>query len=92
MQTDVKTAHLTASGTAFNGRTRLKSVSYRGNGTDGYIKFRDGGSSGSPCFDESWNLVALHHAQINRLFGAVRGSIRQGILFNSIYEEIKSYL
>jgi hypothetical protein len=32
---------------AFNGRTRLKSVSYRGNGTDGYIKFRDGGSSGS---------------------------------------------
>ena len=47
MQTDVRSAHLTASGTAFNGRTRLKSVSYRGNGTDGYIKFRDGGSSGS---------------------------------------------
>ncbi|MBS9394372.1 MAG: trypsin-like peptidase domain-containing protein [Dolichospermum sp. LBC05a] len=57
-----------------------------------YVSRTDGGSSGSPCFDESWNLVALHHAQINRLFGAVRGSIRQGILFNSIYEEIKSYL
>jgi len=46
MQTDVKSAHLIASGTAFNGRTRLKSVSYRGNGTDGFIKFRDGGSTG----------------------------------------------
>jgi len=46
MQTDVKSAHLTASGTAFSGRTRLKSVSYRGNASDGYIKFRDGGSTG----------------------------------------------
>jgi len=46
MQTDVKSAHLTASGTAFNGRTRLKSVSYRGNASDGFIKFRDGGSTG----------------------------------------------
>jgi len=47
MQTDVKSAHLTTSGTAFNGRTRLKSVSYRGNASDGFIKFRDGGSGGS---------------------------------------------
>jgi hypothetical protein len=46
MQTDVRSAHLTASGTAFNGRTRLKSVSYRGNASDGYVRFRDGGSSG----------------------------------------------
>lgn len=46
MQTDVKSTHLTASGTVFNGRARLKSVSYRGNGTDGYVRFRDGGSSG----------------------------------------------
>jgi hypothetical protein len=46
MQTDVRSAHLIASGTAFNGRTRLKSVSYRGNASDGYVKFRDGGSSG----------------------------------------------
>jgi len=47
MQTDVKSTHLTASGTGFNGRTRLKSVSYRGSGADGFIKFRDGGSTGS---------------------------------------------
>ena len=46
MQTDVKATHLTASGTVFNGRTRLKSVSYRGNASDGYVKFRDGGSTG----------------------------------------------
>jgi len=46
MQTDVKSAHLIASGTAFNGRTRLKSVSYRGNASDGYVRFRDGGSTG----------------------------------------------
>jgi hypothetical protein len=46
MQTDVKSNHLTASGTIFNGRTRFKSISYRGNGTDGYVKLRDGGSSG----------------------------------------------
>ena len=46
MQTDVKSNHLIASGTVFNGRTRLKSISYRGSGTDGYVKLRDGGSSG----------------------------------------------
>jgi hypothetical protein len=46
MQTDVKSNHLIASGTIFNGRTRLKSISYRGNGTDGYVRLRDGGSSG----------------------------------------------
>lgn len=46
MQTDVNSTHLTASGTVFGGRARLKSVSYRGNGTDGYVRFRDGGSSG----------------------------------------------
>ena len=46
MQTDVNTTHLTASGTVFNGRSRLKSVSYRGNGSDGYVRFRDGGSTG----------------------------------------------
>lgn len=23
----------------------------------------EGGSSGSPCFDADWNLIALHHSQ-----------------------------
>jgi endonuclease G len=43
-----------------------------------------GGSSGSPCFDADWNLVALHHAK--------RGSKGEGILMASIFEQIKEYL
>ena len=48
MQTDVKSQHLTASGNINSlNRNRLKSISYRGNGTDGYVKLRDGGASGA---------------------------------------------
>ena len=47
-----------------------------------------GGSSGSPCFNEDWKVVALHHAERSRSFG----SIREGILIGSIYQEIKSHL
>ena len=47
-----------------------------------------GGSSGSPCFNEDWKVVALHHAGRSTAFG----SIREGILLSSIYQEIKSYL
>ena len=48
MQTDVKSAHLTASGNV-NGlnRNRLKSISYRGDGQDGYVRLRNGGASGT---------------------------------------------
>ena len=42
------------------------------------------GSSGSPCFDSDWNLVALHHA------GA--GAKGQGILMRSIFARINQYL
>lgn len=47
MQTDVKSTHLTASGSVSSARARVKSVSYRGTGTAGYIRFRDGGSTGT---------------------------------------------
>jgi hypothetical protein len=48
MQTDVKSQHLTASGSiASLSRARFKSISYRGNGTDGFVKLRDGGASGA---------------------------------------------
>jgi nucleoside phosphorylase len=47
-----------------------------------------GGSSGSPCFNEDWKVVALHHAERARSFG----SIREGILLSSIYPEIRQYL
>jgi hypothetical protein len=48
MQTDIRSQHVTASGNiAGLGRARFKSLSYRGNGTDGYVKLRDGGASGT---------------------------------------------
>jgi V8-like Glu-specific endopeptidase len=43
-----------------------------------------GGSSGSPCFDAQWNLVALHHAGSS--------SKGEGILMSSIFERIKEFL
>lgn len=46
------------------------------------------GTSGSPCFDDKWRLVALHHAQHTQRFG----SIREGILFGSIYERINRHI
>ena len=48
MQTDVRSQHVTASGNiAGLGRARFKSLSYRGNGTDGYVRLRNGGASGT---------------------------------------------
>ncbi|BAZ39551.1 hypothetical protein NIES4101_55050 [Calothrix sp. NIES-4101] len=49
-----------------------------------YVNKAVGGSSGSPCFDENWKLVALHHAERAKSFG----SIREGILLTSIYQDI----
>ena len=45
-------------------------------------------SSGSPCFDEQWRLVALHHAERSRTFR----SVREGILIRSIHERISANL
>lgn len=45
------------------------------------------GSSGSPCFTDNWEVIALHQSERPRPMG----SIRQGIIFISIYEEIKDY-
>jgi hypothetical protein len=48
MQTDVRSQHLTASGNIDGlNRNRFKSISYRGNGTDGYVRLRNGGASGT---------------------------------------------
>ena len=47
MQTDVRSQHVTASGNIDGlSRNRFKSLSYRGTGTDGFVKLRNGGSSG----------------------------------------------
>jgi hypothetical protein len=47
-----------------------------------------GGSSGAPCFNDDWQVVALHHAQRSRSFG----TIREGILIRSILPEIEQFL
>jgi endonuclease G, mitochondrial len=53
-----------------------------------YVNQTECGSSGSPCFDRDWNLVALHHKELATSFG----SIREGILFSAIYKQILSFL
>lgn len=58
---------------------------YPNSGLVQYINKTAGGSSGSPCFNEEGKLVALHHAQRSKSFG----TIREGILFSSIYEDLK---
>lgn len=47
MQTDVKSSHLEATGTAVASRTRVKGYQCLSGGTAGDIIFRDGGASGT---------------------------------------------
>ncbi|NDC49163.1 MAG: hypothetical protein EBZ61_08830 [Micrococcales bacterium] len=47
MQTDVKSAHIEATGTMVSERTRLKAYQCISGGTAGDIIFRDGGSGGT---------------------------------------------
>jgi endonuclease G, mitochondrial len=50
-----------------------------------YVNSTKRGSSGSPCFDNDWKLVALHHKKKQTSFG----SLREGILFSAIYRHIQ---
>ena len=50
MQTDVKSAHVEATGTIVSGRNRLKGYQCISGGTAGDIIFRDGGASGTILF------------------------------------------
>jgi V8-like Glu-specific endopeptidase len=61
---------------------------YQDKGLIQYATRARSGSSGSPCFNDDWKVVALHHAQRSKAFG----SVREGILFQAIYEQIKNYL
>lgn len=49
----------------------------------------EGGSSGSPCFDVNWELVALHHAG-DPEFSSIRpATYNQGIPFSTILDLLK---
>jgi Trypsin-like peptidase domain/Effector-associated domain 8 len=53
-----------------------------------YVTSAAGGSSGSPCFDDNWNVVGIHHAERSRAFGA----IREGILFGHVHKAVSEFL
>ncbi len=53
-----------------------------------YVNATQGGSSGSPCFNAEWQLVALHHKEKATSFG----SVREGILLSAIYQQISPVL
>jgi V8-like Glu-specific endopeptidase len=57
-------------------------------GTLQYVSRTGGGSSGAPCFSDGWKMIALHHAERARPFGA----IREGILLSEIHKRIEEYL
>lgn len=53
-----------------------------------YVTNARGGSSGSPCFDDDWNVVGIHHAERSKVFGA----IREGILFSHVHNAVSKFL
>ena len=61
---------------------------YERDGLIQYVSDTAVGSSGSPCFNDNWEIVAVHHAQIPAAFGVKC----EGILFKSIYQDISAIL
>ncbi|MCG8353229.1 MAG: serine protease, partial [Chloroflexales bacterium] len=60
-------------------------IAVNGNGTR--VRYRtntEPGSSGSPCFDANWNLVALHHSGDPNYAPLYRPQYNQGIPFAAI--------
>nr|WP_242025083.1 trypsin-like peptidase domain-containing protein [Leptolyngbya sp. FACHB-60] len=61
---------------------------YERDGLLQYVSDTSVGSSGSPCFNDKWELVAVHHAQVPATFGVKC----EGILFQAIYQDIADIL
>ena len=82
MQTDVKAASLTESGTAFAGRTRVRGIVVSDTNTAGQLILRDGGVTGTIKFQ----LDTPNAAFVSNIF--IPG---EGILFETdVYVEITS--
>ena len=58
MQTDVKSATITESGSVFGGPARVKSFTFVGNGSAGSVVLKDGGDSGSALLTQAVPGVA----------------------------------
>jgi hypothetical protein len=77
MQTDVKSAHLSAAGTLFNGPTRLKGlIICPAVSTAATIQFKDGGSSGTVLLE----IDIVSNSNPNTYTFDIPG---EGIKFNS---------
>ena len=61
---------------------------YERDGLIQYVSDTSVGSSGSPCFNDNWELVAVHHAQVPATFGVKC----EGILFKAVYQDIETIL
>ncbi|BBE72959.1 trypsin-like serine peptidase [Oharaeibacter diazotrophicus] len=59
-------------------------ITWLGSNRTQYICNAQVGSSGAPCFDDQWNVVALHHAMRTKAFG-VAG---EGIPINKISQKL----
>lgn len=53
-----------------------------------YITQARAGSSGAPCFNHEWKVVAMHRSEQLRTWG----SVREGVLMAAIQHSIKPYL
>lgn len=73
-------------------------VKYRSNTLLQYVTDTEYGSSGSPVFNEYWQVVALHHARFNIPPGYVLSNglpsagekANEGIYINAILDDLKS--